>query len=94
LYKWNSACYLQPQKLTFETTFVAINFSDKVLITNPTSYHLGRTVICAGILVVLVGVITHFIGEDVLLPSMAWCAIGAPTIIIGVVFRQSGLTRN
>ncbi len=73
---------------------MAINFSDKVLITNPTSYHLGRIVICAGILVVLAGVITHFIGEDVLLPPMAWCAIGVPTIIIGVVFRQSGLTRN
>ena len=73
---------------------MAINFSDKVLITNPTSYHLGRGVLCTGILAIVVGLITHFAGCDVILPAMAWCALGAPTVVIGVVLRQSGLTRN
>jgi len=73
---------------------MAINFSDKVLITNPTSYHLGRGVICAGTIAIGLGLITHFIGYDLLMPAMAWCAFGPPMIVIGVVFRQSGLRRN
>ena len=72
---------------------MAINFSDKVLITNPTSYYLGRGVLFTGFGVIVVGVITHFTG-DVVLPAMAWCALGPPTIVIGLVLKRSGLTRN
>jgi len=73
---------------------VAINFSDKVLITNPTIYHLGKGILVAGILVIGVGLITYFVGSDVILPAMAWCAFGPPMIVIGVVLRRNGLTRN
>jgi hypothetical protein len=72
---------------------VAINFSDKILVTNPTSYHLGRAVLCAGLIAIGMGLITHFTG-DFILPAMAWCAFGAPTLLIGFFLRRSGLTRN
>jgi hypothetical protein len=72
---------------------MAINFTDKVLITNPTSYHLGRVVLGAGIVAILVGAITHFT-EDFLLPASAWIAVGVLPLVIGWIVMRSGLTRN
>jgi hypothetical protein len=72
---------------------MAIDFSNKMLVTNPTTYNLGRTVVCTGIAAIGIGLITQFTG-DVLLPSMAWCVFGTPTIVIGVILMRSGLTRN
>ena len=72
---------------------MGINFNDKVLVTNPTTYHLGRGVLIAGIVAIIVGGITHFTG-DVLLPAPAWCAFGVPPVFIGWVLMKSGLTKN
>jgi hypothetical protein len=81
------------QNFKLETTLVAINFNDKVLVTNPTTYHLGRGIVCGGIIAIIIGVITHFTG-DCLLPAPAWCALGIPTTVIGEIFRRNGLTKN
>jgi hypothetical protein len=72
---------------------MAINFSDKVLITNPTSFHLGQGILALGIIAVLVGLITYFTG-DLLMPAAFWCAFGAPTLFIGAILRASGRTKR
>jgi tetrahydromethanopterin S-methyltransferase subunit C len=72
---------------------MAINFSDKVLVTNPTTYSLGRGVLSAGLIAISVGAITHFTG-DFILPPMAWCALGLPTAVVGGIFMRCGMTRN
>jgi hypothetical protein len=72
---------------------MAINFNDKILVTNPTTYHLGQGVICAGIMAIIVGIITHFTG-DFFLPASLWCVLGVPTMVIGAIFMRNGLTKN
>jgi hypothetical protein len=72
---------------------MAINFNDKVLVTNPTTHYLGRGVLTVGIMAISAGVVTHFTG-DVWLPAPAWCAFGVPTSFIGWVLLRSGLTKN
>jgi hypothetical protein len=71
---------------------VAINFSDKILVTNPTCFHLGRCVVGAGLMTIAVGVITLYTSEFYL-PPMAWCALGVPTTGIGAIFVGCGLTK-
>jgi hypothetical protein len=72
---------------------MAINFNDKVLVTNPTSYYLGRGVLSVGLIAIATGAITHFTG-DFLLPAAAWCAAGVPTLFVGWILMRSGLTKN
>jgi hypothetical protein len=79
--------------IPYQTTHVAINFNDRVLITNPTSFHLGRSVLIGGIIAITAGVITHFAGEF-LMPPSAWIVLGAPPIFIGWIIMRSGLTKN
>jgi len=71
---------------------MAINFNDKILVTNPTSYCLGIGVACGGIIAIIVGIITCFTG-DFLLPALGWCALGVPTTVIGGIFVACGLTK-
>jgi len=75
------------------TNFMAINFSDKILVTNPTCYRLGRNVACLGIIVIGLGVVTSYTGA-IMLPPMAWCAFGVPTTGIGAIFVGCGLTKR
>ncbi len=72
---------------------MAINFNDKVLVTNPTSFYLGRGVLIVGIVAIVIGAVSFFLG-DFVLPAPAWIALGAPTIFIGVVVMISGLRKN
>ena len=72
---------------------MAINFNDKVLIVNPTSYFIGRSVLTVGIVAIAVGVITHFTG-DLLLPANLWIALGVPTVPAGVMLMWSALRKN
>ena len=72
---------------------MGINFDDKILITNPTTYNLGRIVVCAGIIAMIVGIMTHFTG-DFLIPAFAWCALGIPTMVIGGILVACGLTKR
>jgi hypothetical protein len=72
---------------------MAINFNDKVLITNPTTHYLGRGVLGVGILAILAGGITQFTGSY-LLPPGAWCVLGLPPLAIGVILMKCGLTKN
>lgn len=72
---------------------MAINFNDKILITNPTIYYLGLSVVCVGIIAIIVGIITYFTG-DIILPASIWCVIGMPTTVIGGILIPFGLTKN
>ena len=72
---------------------MAINFNDRILVTNPTTHYLGRGVLAVGIIAIAVGLITHFTG-DIVLPAPAWCAFGVPTAAIGFILLKSGLTKN
>jgi len=72
---------------------VAINFSDKILVTNPTTYHLGQSIVCVGIIAIIVGIITYFTG-DILIPALAWCAFGGLAMVIGTIFMRNGLTKT
>jgi hypothetical protein len=71
---------------------MAINFSDKILVTNPTVFHLGRGIVITGAVAMVVGVVTCYTG-DFLMPALAWCAWAVPTIVIGTIFIYSGLTK-
>jgi hypothetical protein len=70
-----------------------MNLSDKMLVTNPTTYGLGIIVISAGIFTVILGVITLYTG-DILLPAGAWCAFGIPTTVIGGIMMAAGISRK
>jgi hypothetical protein len=72
---------------------MAINFNDKVLIVNPTSYFIGRSVLAVGIASILLGVITLFTG-DFLLPANLWIALGVPTTVAGTIVMRSALRKN
>ena len=72
---------------------MAINFSDKVLVTNPTSYRLGQAIIGGGIIAIIIGIITCFTG-DFLFPGLTWCAIGTPIVVVGLIVRATGLTKR
>ena len=72
---------------------MAIDFNDRVLVTNPTTHYLGRGVLTVGIIAICIGGITHFTG-DFLLPAPMWCAMGIPVVFIGWVLMKSGLTKN
>jgi len=72
---------------------MGINFNNRVLVTNPTTYGLGLCVMGMGIMAIIVGIITYFTG-DLLIPGLGWCALGTPTLVIGGILRVNGLTRN
>ena len=72
---------------------MGINFNDKVLVTNPTSYHLGKSVLVVGIIAIAVGAITYFFG-DFVMPSSGWVACGLPPTFIGWVVMRSGVRKN
>ncbi len=73
---------------------MAINFNDRVLVTNPTTHYLGRCVGGAGIIEICVGIITQFTANDFLLPPLVWCALGIPTLVVGIILMKNGLTKN
>ena len=72
---------------------MAIDFSNKILVTNPTTYYIGLSVAFAGIVAIIFGIITSFTG-DILLPASGWCALGVPTAGTGGVLMPFGLTRQ
>jgi hypothetical protein len=72
---------------------VAIDFSDRILITNPTSYHLGRGILFVGLVDLAIGGITYYFDQDFLLPPLAWCIMSAPTLAIGGILMACGLTK-
>jgi hypothetical protein len=84
---------LMGSKFPNRNDVMAINFSKKLLITNPTVYTLGRGVFGAGIMAIIVGIITHFTG-DLLIPGFGWCAFGLPTVVIGAILMKAGLTKR
>ena len=72
---------------------MGINFNDRVLVTNPTSYFLGRGILIGGAIAIGVGGITYFAG-DFLMPAMAWVICGLPPTFIGWTIMRSGLRKN
>jgi hypothetical protein len=72
---------------------MALNFNDKVLVTNPTSYFLGRSILIVGLIAIALGGITYFAG-DFLMPAAAWAVCGLPPTFIGWIIMRSGLRKN
>jgi hypothetical protein len=72
---------------------VAINFSDRILITNPTAYHLGRAIVFIALGDIAIGAITYYFGDFLWMPPLAWCIIAAPKLLIGVILVACGLTK-
>ena len=73
---------------------MGMDFNDRVLVTNPTTNFLGRCVGGIGIIEILVGVVTQFTPEDLFMPSLAWCALGIPTLVVGIIFMRNSLAKN
>ncbi len=71
---------------------MAIDFSDRILVTNPTAFHLGCGIVFFGILSLVTGVITCFTGEF-LIPAQVWIAAAVPTTFIGGLLIACGVTR-
>ena len=74
--------------------FIIMPMKDNMpqMITNPVCYHLGHGVSFMGIMIIAMGIITHFTG-DFVLPALAWCALGIPTSVVGGIFISCGLTK-
>ncbi len=72
---------------------MAINFNDKVLVVNPTTFFIGRGVLLVGIVAIVAGAITHFTG-DFFLPTNLWIALGVPTVVAGAMVLWSSLRKN
>jgi hypothetical protein len=71
---------------------VAIDFSERTLITNPTAYHLGRAIVFIGFVVIAVGAVSWFT-TDIGLPARAWFALSVPTLVIGLIVSSCGRTK-
>jgi hypothetical protein len=71
---------------------VALDFSAKILITNPTTYHLGRGIAFFGLVGMAVGAISYFTG-DFLMPALGWVAVATPPLVIGAILIVCGLTK-
>jgi len=67
---------------------VAIDFSARTLITNPTVYSLGRGVIVIGLILIAVGAISY-LTTDILMPAPAWFAMAVPTMVVGTILIAS-----
>jgi hypothetical protein len=72
---------------------MAIDFSNRVMVTNPTFHFLGKTVFGLGIAAIATGVVTNYAGEFVL-PPPGWFALSVPTLVTGGIFYCLGLTRS
>jgi hypothetical protein len=72
---------------------MAIDFSHKVMVTNPTLYYLGQVIACVGVIILIVGIVTQFTG-DLFIPASAWCALAIPTAVVGGIFVWCGLTKR
>ena len=71
---------------------MAVDFSEKVQITNPPAFFLGRYILISGVVVLAVGLVTLYTG-DVLMPALAWCALAIPPLAIGVILIGVSLTK-
>jgi hypothetical protein len=72
---------------------VAIDFSDRILIVNPTAYHLGRSIVFIALIAIAIGGISCFTGE-ILMPALAWVAAAVPAIAIGAILIASGVRKS
>lgn len=71
---------------------MAVDFSEKIQITNPVAFHLGRYTVIAGFFVLALGLITMYTG-DLLLPALAWCALAIPALAIGAILIAVSVTK-
>ena len=71
---------------------MAVDFSEKIQITNPTAFYLGRLIAIAGLVLLAVGLVTMYTG-DLLIPAMAWCALSIPALGIGAILIAVSLTK-
>jgi len=71
---------------------VAVDFSEKIQITNPVAFYLGRFIAIAGLVVLAIGLVTMYTG-DILLPALAWCALAIPALGIGAILIAVSVTK-
>jgi hypothetical protein len=62
-------------------------------VTSPTCFHFGRAIAFFGLLALLVGAATYFLGDNFAVPASAWPALGVPVLVIGVIFTRCGTSR-
>jgi hypothetical protein len=71
---------------------MAINFSNRVMVTNPNFHFLGKLVLAGGLAMAATGVYT-FYTDDFVIPAKAWLAVSVPTLVIGAILYQRAWTR-
>jgi hypothetical protein len=69
-----------------------MSFNGRILVIHPAAYYLGHCVVILALIVITIGVVTHFKGEF-LMPAKAWFAAAIPTAGIGGVLIVSSVTR-
>ena len=63
---------------------VPVDFSARILITNPAIYHLGRGIVFFALIAIAIGCVSFYAG-DFLIPAMGWVAGGVPAFITGAI---------
>jgi len=71
---------------------MALDFSSRTLITNPTAYYLGRGIVFLALVVIAIGAISWFT-TDIGMPARAWFALAVPTLVIGLIVASCGRTK-
>ena len=72
---------------------MAIDFSHKIMVTNPPLYHLGQVITVIGIIGLIIGIVTQFTA-DILLPASAWCIYAILTLVVGGILVACGVTKQ
>jgi len=89
--RWRGDC-LTYRNNPHRNIFVAIDFSDRILVVHPTAFDLGRSILFLGLIAIAVGVVTCFTSAF-LVPALAWFAMAVPTLAVGVILVGFSVTR-
>ncbi len=72
---------------------MAIDFSDRILITNPTAYHLGRSIVFVALIAIAVGGLADCTGAS-LMPAVAGGAGARPASGSGAGLSAAGVRKS
>jgi hypothetical protein len=68
------------------------DLSEKIQITSPAAFHLGRAIFMLGLVILGLGLVTMYTG-DVFLPALAWCALAVPLLACGAILIAVSVTK-
>ena len=72
---------------------MAIDFSGRLIVANPTLFHFGRGVACAGLVAITAGGVSY-LACDFLGPAGIWCAVGVPALVAGIIMAVNGVRKG